>query len=170
MQLSTGRTTLGWWSGALFWSRGLKDARLVVSWIQGVSPCSTTRPLPHLASHHPYSRSSAPSRFFHGSLHVHTLHHHHHVLCRGVSSVVTTKVFLDCLRIQVRVSSLYGGASHPSPIIRCMITHPPPRSPPIPMEDTHTHTQVTSIDLLVQMAGNTTASGRLLSFDLLTVH
>ena len=87
VQLSTGRTAITS-SGTLFWSRGGGFQVLLyhVSWMQGVSPC-TTHPLPRLVTNHPYSRSSALTRFLYGSLpHITT---HHHVLCRGVISRAT---------------------------------------------------------------------------------
>ena len=171
VQLSTGRTA----PGLLHcFGVGVWGARPFVTRIHGVSPCTTSSlpsPIPRLASPHPYPRSSAHSHFFYGSLHVHTCHH---TSPRALPRrhYWGPNVFLDCIRIQVCASPLYGGVSPPN-IIRWTITHL------IPENTIHTtrrytypypsHSDRSSRD--VQLAGThtTTASGRLRSFNLLTV-
>ena len=79
-------------------------------------------PFPRLVTNHPYSRSSALTRFLYGSLPHFTTHHH--VLCRGVISRATmsswtvygyTYVGLLCMVVPPTSALHTMDITHPSP-------------------------------------------------------
>ena len=148
VQLSTGRTAATS-SGALLWSRGggcqvlLYHATCIVYHGFKGSFHVLPTPFPRLVTNHPYSRSSALTRFLYGSLHFHISPHT--TTCSAAASSVGPQCLLGLFTdIRMWFSSVWWCLLHP-PFIRWTSHTPPPSTPSTLQEDTHTHTQVTPI-------------------------
>ena len=130
VQLSTGRTARDcYWFAALFWSRGVGCQALCVTDTRGLSMHYQSSTLPHPPPGIPSPIPTIKCSFTLLSRVAARSHLPPHITtCSAAVSPVVSFVFLDCFRIQVRVSSLHGGAITPHHDPSCDDRpHTPPR-------------------------------------------
>ena len=135
---------------------------------KGFPTCTTVRPLPRLVTIHPYSRSSALTRFFYGSIHFHISPHI--TTCSAATSPLGAKGLLGLFTdMDTRVSSVCWCLPHPFTSYDGL--HIPENTIHTTRRYTHPYPSHSNLHGTCRwLVHNTTiASARLRSFNLLTV-